>query len=371
MNIKNLYISAGILAVLAIITSFLNRSNNAPLLDERVGSSIVDAASLRDTAKIIVNSDGTEITLVNDPDQKIWILEEKHSLPTSYTRISQLARNVSDAKLQRLVSENPERIATLGFDGGDSVRFVDKMGNDIVAFDLGKETDNGRQFLRYKGEKKAFLVNTTFYIDSSLDSWLEKKLVSFEANEVTGITAILQNGDKLTVTRDNADTDWNTENSLPEKKILNQSSIGQIASRFAGLSFTATADKDDPNVIAAREHSHTFEIRLRDGKSYQYMIGRQPEVKIEREVEKEGDNGEKSTETEEEVITPEGPVYFFVSSSDENDPVNEYMKRSGFEVSAYQFTSLPNSLDALLTDAPEPVEETPAPLVVPPEQTNP
>lgn len=371
MNIKHLYISAGVLAVLAIITSILTRTSNAPLLDERVGSSLVDAANLRDTAKIIVETEGEKITLVNDEEKKAWVLEEKHNLPTSYTRISQLARNVSEAKLQRLVSENPDRIATLGFEGGDNIQFIDKLGNDIVAFELGKETENGRQFLRYNGEEKAFLVNTTFYIDSNLDSWLEKKLVSFEANEVTAITAELQNGDKLSVTRDNADSDWNTDDSLPEKKILNQSSVGQIASKFAGLSFTATADKDDANVIAARENSHQFDLRLNNGKSYQFAIGRQPEVKIEKEVEKEGENGEKTTEMEEEVITPEGPVYYFISSSDEDDPVNEYMLKSGFEVSAYQFTSLPSSLDALLSDAPEPVEETPAPLVIPPTEEAP
>ena len=47
MNLKNLYISAGVLAILAIITSYLNSSNNAPLLDERVGSTVVDKALLR------------------------------------------------------------------------------------------------------------------------------------------------------------------------------------------------------------------------------------------------------------------------------------------------------------------------------------
>ncbi len=371
MNIKNLYISAGVLAVLAIITSLLNRSNNAPLLDERVGSNVVDATLLRDTAQIIVETDGQSITLVNDLDQKTWILEEKHRLPTSYTRISQLARNVSDAKLQRLVSENPERIATLGFEGGDRIRFIDSSDNEIVAFDLGKETDNGRQFLRYSGEEKAFLVNTTFFIDSNLDSWLEKKLLAFEADEVASISATLQNTDALTVSRDNADSDWSTEDSLPEMKILNQSSISQIASRFSGLSFTATGAIDDPNVAAARKNSHTFDLRLKNGKSYQYRIGRQPEVKVEREVEKEDENGEKTMETEEEIITPEGPVYFFIVASDENDPVNEYMKRSAFEASSYQFTSLPESLDALLSDAPEPEVEAPSPLVTAPDPANP
>ena len=367
MNIKNLYISAGVLAILAIATSLFKKSDSAPLLDDRVGTAIVDSAALRDTAKIVVEMEDGSLSLVNQGESNLWLLEERFNLPVSYDRISQLAQNVSDAKLQRLVSENPERIATLGFETGERIRFVDKLGNDIVAFQLGKETENGRQFMRYESEEKAFLVDTTFFINSSLDSWLEKKLVDFEADDVTAIEASLQNGDQITVTRENADSDWETDDALPEGKILNQSSIGQIATRLSGLTFTATAETDDENVTAAKDNSHQFTLKLGNGDSYEYSIGRQPEVKVEKEVEKEGENGETTTEIEEEVVTPEGPVYYFITSSDNDHPINAYMNRAAFEASSYQFTSLPEAMDALLADAPEP-EEPITPLVTTPEE---
>ena len=66
MNLKNLYISAGVLAILAIITSYLNSSNNAPLLDERVGSTVVDESLLRNAAKAIVTDDDQTLTLIAD-----------------------------------------------------------------------------------------------------------------------------------------------------------------------------------------------------------------------------------------------------------------------------------------------------------------
>jgi len=366
MNIKNLYISTGILALLAIVTSLFKKSDSAPLLDDRVGTPIIEPAALRDTAKIIVETEEESLTFTAAGESNLWTLEERFNLPTSYDRISELARNVSEASIQRLVSENPERIATLGFETGEQVRFVDKSGNDIVAFQLGKETENGRQFMRYEGEKKAFLVDTTFFINSSLDSWLEKKLVDFEADEVTALEASLQNGDRISVTRENADSDWETADALPDGKILNQSSVGQIATRLSGLTFTATAETDDAYVVAAKENSHQFTLKLSNGESYNYSIGRQPEVKIEKEVEKEGENGETTTEVEEEVVTPEGPVYYFITSSNSEDPINAYMDRAAFEASSYQITSLPDALDKLLSDAPEP-EEAPTPLVTVPE----
>ncbi|MBT5816300.1 MAG: DUF4340 domain-containing protein [Opitutales bacterium] len=369
MNLKNLYISAGVLAILAIITSYLNSSNNAPLLDERVGSTVVDKALLRNAAKAIVNDDDQTLTLIADSANNRWTLEEKHNLPVSYSRISQLAQSITEAKLQRLVSENPDRIAELGFDTGTAIRFLDSDGNDIVSLELGKETDNQRQFLRYQGEEKAFLANTTFNINSSPDSWLEKALVSFEAGDVVGIETELQYGDSLSVTREDENADWQSE-ELPDGKILNQSSVTQIATRLAGLNFSATADKDGDNVTAARDNSHRFKLTLKDGRSYTYTIGRQPEVSIEKQAEKTDENGETTTETESEIVTPEGPVYFFIAAADNSDPVNGYMEKSAFEASSYQYTSLPTSTDTLLSDAPEPVEETQTPLVIAPEETS-
>ncbi|OUW19635.1 MAG: hypothetical protein CBD18_00505 [Opitutales bacterium TMED158] len=368
MNIKNLYITAGVLAILALIVSFLKNSSSAPLLDERVGTNLVDETALRDTAKLVVDADGQTLTFNQNLEAKQWTLEEKHDLPVSPSRISELVDAVVEAKLQRFVSENPEKIATYGFEASPQIRFLGSDGSEIVSLDLGKKTENGRQFVRYAGEEKAFLSTTTFNVNSGLDSWLEKSLVAFEADEVTSIEATLQSGESIAVQRDNGDSDW-TSDALPEGKILNQRSVGQIASRFAGLSFSATADTDDANVLAAKENSHRFALGLSDGRSYAFTIGRQPEVTIEKQVEKEGENGETTTETEEEVVTPEGPVYFFIEAGDASDPINGYMAQSAFEASSYQYTSLPDTLDALLSDAPEPAEEVPpAPLVTAPEE---
>ena len=192
-----------------------------------------------------------------------------------------------------------------------------------------------------------------------------KKLVDFEADDVTAIEPRSRMATKST-SRGNADSDWESA-TLPEGKILNQSSIGQIASRLSDLTFTATAEIDDENVVAAKENSHKFTLKLNNGDSYEYSIGRQPEVKVEKEVQKEGENGETTTEVEEEVVTPEGPVYYFITSSNSEDPVNAYMDRAAFEASSYQFTSLPDTLDKLLSDAPDP-EEAPTPLVTAPEE---
>ncbi len=369
MTLKNLYISAGILAILAIITNFLNSSDNAVLLDERVGTKIVEKSLLRDTSKIVIDTEGQILTLTSNEEKNAWFLKEKHSLPISIQRISSFVDSVTEGQIQRLVSENPDRIATLGFDAGSSIQFLDGADEEIAAFDLGKLTENQRQIFRYSGEEKAFLVNTTFSIDSNLDSWLEKSLVSLEADDVRSIEAELENGDTLTTSRENSDSDWQSD-SLPEGKILNQTAVGQIANRLTGLSFTATADNDDVNVTAARENSHSIKLAMKDGKTFTYTIGRQPEVAIEKEVEKEDENGEKTTEMEEEVITPEGPVYFFIAANDASDPVNGYMDKSAFEASSYQFTSLPSSLDALLSDAPEPVEDKPSPLLETPEESS-
>ena len=70
------------------------------------------------------------------------------------------------------------------------------------------------------------------------------------------------------------------------------------------------------------------------------------------------ENGEKTSSMEEQVETPAGPVYLFITSAKETDPINRYMDLAAFEIAEYHFTSLPSGLDDLLKDAP-PEKPTP------------
>jgi hypothetical protein len=70
-------------------------------------------------------------------------------------------------------------------------------------------------------------------------------------------------------------------------------------------------------------------------------------------------------------------VFAFVSSSDASDPINELMKRRGFQIYEWTYTSLPANRAALVESAPaapEPAaasEPAPAPETETPAETAP
>ena len=355
MNLKNLYTSAAILAVIAIIVSFLTSRDNTVLADERIGSPIITDKGFLGTTKVTLESNGESVSISLDPASKQWVVDERYKMPANFDNLRRQIQTITGARLQRLVSEKTERFEELGFSTKEGYTFEDASGKPLLALELGRTAENGRQLVKFAGEDKVFLSTAAFSINANPDSWLVKELVEYEDSAVRKIALTLQNGESLEVQRADSASNWTAAN-LPEGKELNQSAVGQIISRLTGLSFTATADLGDEEVVAAKANGHAITLTLEDGTAYAYQIGRRPEVKVMKEVETEGENGEKSTTMEEEVETPAGKVYYSVNSSKVIDPVNGYMSKTAFEVSSYSFTSLPESLDGLLQDKPVPVQ---------------
>ena len=357
MTLKKLYISTGILAVLAVITSLLNRPDSEPKRDPRVGESIVSAEILREANQIEFSSGNKSVTFVNQPDNKKWVVEERINMPADFSRLSRQIGHFLDGKLQKLVSTNPERISTFGFESGDKVRFLDSSNGVIAELELGKEADGGRQFLRFSGEDKAFLITNSISLSVDPDSWLKKKLVEIPTNEVASIDIKLSGGEAFSADRDpEDDKSWLSE-SVPDGKELDGSAIDRLVARLTGLNFTSTTSSDAEEVAEAKNNSHSFVLSTKSGNAYTFALGRRPEIKVEKEVESMDEEGNAITEIEEVVEQEKGPTYLFIESSNPDDPINGYMASLAFEVAEYQFTNLPSTTDDLLQDAPEPKPE--------------
>ena len=357
MSLKNLYISTGILAVLAVITFLLNRPASEPKQDPRVGEPIVPTEILREANQIEFSSGDESVTFVNQPDNKTWVVKERINMPADFSRLSRQIGHFLNGKLQKLVSTNPERISTFGFESGDKVSFLDSSNGVIAELELGKEANGGRQFLRFSGEDKAFLITNSINLTIDPDSWLKKKLVEIPTNEVASIDIMLSGGDVLSAARDTEDeTAW-TSDSVPEGKELDGPAIDRLVSRLTGLNFTRTNSSDAEEVADAKTNSYRFVLSTKSESAYTFTLGRRPEVKVEKEVESMDEEGNAATEIEEVVEQEKGPVYLFIESSNPDDPINGYMESLAFEVAEYQFTNLPTTLDDLLQNAPEPMPE--------------
>ncbi len=359
MNLKKLYAVTGALAALAVVTYFVKRSGSSTAEDPRVGETLLDAASLRETDQIVIKSGGDSYTFQNDEAAGKWRLQERYGLPVNMDKLGRVIGNATEAVVERLVSSKPERIQELGFDG-DSIAFQAADGASIAALEIGRATDNGKQLAKLAAENKAYLIGKEIALDGDANSWLDKKLLNFESSKSRSFSIEFAAGGSLAATRETANGEWKpTSATIPEGKALDAAAVTRTINRFANLTFTDVSDADADEATEALQTAHKLVIGLEGGPTYTIQIGQRPEVKVSKDVETTDENGETKIETKEETQTPAGPVYIRIASSNAEDPINEYMGKAAFEVSAYTFTSLPKSQDELLKDAPPPPPPAP------------
>ena len=356
MNLKQLYLLTGILTIAAIITYFIKNADASLPPDKRIGEPIVSNEAFQGVNRIVIHGDDGTFTLTREAAGEKWRMEERYGLPVSNATLGRVATSLAEETLERLVSANPDRIAELGF-GARGIAFHKSEGEPAVHVQLGKTSDTGKQLVKYAGEDKAFLASGQVNLDADPIAWLDKTLVTFERDAIRSVEITFPDGSSLAVSRDGTDVDWTARGDLPENKELDQDAITRAATRFANLTFTGLTGTDDAEFTEAMDNAQRYVLTLEDGTSYTFEIGRRPEVKITKEVEATDAEGNPTTETEEEVETPAGPVFVRIQSSDPKARINEYMQTAAFEVGSYHYTSLPQSLDALLQDAPEQAPE--------------
>jgi len=376
MNPKTLSISAGILAVLAALVYFLKSAPSYTPDDPRVGQTLATLEDIEGVDAVAIRDGEEAATLVREGSQ--WKVQERYGMPIDFSRLRSRIESLVDTRIQRVVTTNPQRRAKLGFDTPTVVEFRDGDSAKL-ALEIGRSADGGRQFVRFADEDVVYLADSSLRFDAEPSRWIDKRLLRIEPEQVRRLSIEWADGQALEAAREDADSDWTAKaGALPAGKAIDDAKADRLASRLANLAFTETADKGLEEVAAARRNSHSFELETEDGERYRYRIGRRPEVAVAKEEANAGDeDGEAGAETEEEVETPAGPAYVFIEASDPEAPINRYMEQAAFKVASYQFTSLPQSRDELLADAPapadtaEPEEGAPAPDSAEPEETAP
>jgi len=112
MKLKTLALAVAILAVLSLAAYYLQRPPATAGSDPRVHQPVFDAKLLEKTAKISLADQGKTVVLARQPDGK-WVVPSYYDLPADFSKLSRFIDDLSGAKIQRLVTQNPERLARL------------------------------------------------------------------------------------------------------------------------------------------------------------------------------------------------------------------------------------------------------------------
>lgn len=373
MNLRKLSITVAILVALSAIAWFARRPAPPTSADPRIGSPVLDADSVSRAAHVKITDTGKSVDLARQSDGS-WRVTNYHDFPADFAKLSRLIGELTEAKIQRLVTARPDRLARLEFKDTTLV-LADEAGAELWNITLGKNAGGGGRFLRYGDEQKGYLASLSAWIDPEPKNWADATLIGFKTDDVSRVEIGFADPSVPAVfaTRATKDEPW-TSADAPQGKRLRAERVTSLLSNLAGLRFTDTTAPDDERAAAAREHSRTLRVTTFNGENWTIALGRKPEEerpKPAEEVEKPAEGGEPADaappkEPEMETI-PAGPVFAFITSSDSAARINEMMTKRAFQIAEWTYTGLPAAAGDLWEDAPAPppapssADSTPAP----------
>ena len=380
MKLKSIVRTIAILAALSAVAFFATRPTPAPVADTRVGQPLADRAIVEKATKLRLNDQGKTVTLVRQADAT-WKVASYHDFPADFAKLATFIGSLTDAKLERLVTSSPARIALLEFKD-TKIELLDATDKELWTVTLGKNPDTGSgRYVRYGAEAKAFLASLSAYLDTDSKNWANTELLALKVDDVAKIeipfaAANASEPTSLTLSRATKDAPWTAEKT-PDGQKLKADKIAAVLSSLSSIRFSETNDLTDANAVAAKANERLFKIETFDKKVLKIALGRKPEEKKLKPITQpaEGQSALSSLGTAADMLKkdadgkpaepakpiapefetiPAGPVFVSISHSDgATAPVNALMQKRAFQISDYTFTSLPQKSDELFEPAPD------------------
>jgi hypothetical protein len=388
MKIKNLIVTVLVLAAISAGVYVARRPAPPAVADARLNQSLVDRAAIEKAAKVRISDAGKKVELTRQPDGT-WRVPSYYDMPADFSKLSGFVGNLTDAKLQRLVTTSADRIARLEFKD-TTIELLDAADKAVLTVNLGKnaETGGGR-FVRFGTEQKAYLTNLSAWLDMEAKNWANSELTNIKADDVAKIEIPFAEGGPVVVSRAKKEDPWVAANPPAGQKVK-ADKISTVLSSIGTIRFSDTNALDDDAVAAAKANTRTFKIETFDKKSITIAMGRKPEEKKlkpmaatadgksgpaalgsladlgKKDDKKDGEAKPGEEKKDDKPLAPEfetipaGPVFVAIAHSDSSAPVNALMQKRAFQISDYTFTGLPQKADELFEPAPAPA---PAPEV--------
>lgn len=381
MKLKTLIVTVLVLAALSAGAFLLRRPAPPPSTDARINQALVAAATIEKAAKLRLSDAGKTIELTRQADGT-WRVPSYHDMPADFNKLSGFVGNLTEAKLQRLVTSNPERISRLDFKD-TKIELLDGSDKVLFAVTLGKNPEAGSgRFVRFGDEPKAYLASLSAWLDTEARNWANAELVNVKPDDIAKIEIPFAEGGPIVVSRAKKEDPW-TADKTPDGQKVKADKIASLLSSVGTVRFSDSTALDDANAAAARANLRTFKLTTFDQKNLTVAMGRKPEEKklkpptpaadgksgpaalgslsdLAKKEEKKDDPKPGEEKKDDKPLAPEfetipaGPVFAFITHSDGSAPVNALMQKRAFQIAEYTFTGLPQKADELFEPAPPP-----------------
>ncbi len=347
MKLRPLLLVVAALGLVAVVVHFATRPSPTPAADPRVGQPLVARDFVERAARLRLTEGARAVEVVKVGDGS-WRVASYHDLPLDFAKLSRFIGDLTGAKLERLVTRNPELIARLEFKD-TQLALADAAGNELWKITLGKNADGGGRFVRVGSENAAFLTRFNAWLDLEARNWADAALVGLKSEDLAAIEIGFADGAPVVVSRASATEPYAAADAAG--RTLRTGTVTSLASTLTSLRFADTTALDAPDATDARTHARTFKLTTFDGKTVTIALGRRPESQKPKTTAAETDAPPAAPETE---TVPAGPVFAFVTHSDATAPVNALMSRRAAKVADFVFTALPATPNALFESPPAP-----------------
>ena len=190
MKLKGLVLTAAVLAVLSVVAYRANRTAPSAPSDPRTGRPFGDPAAIGRASVIRLSDQGKTIVLTRAPDGS-WRDSSYFDLPADFSKLSSLANDLVTARIQRFVTDNPDRLARLEFKD-TRIEFLDAAGGVLWSATLGKSADTGGRFVRFGSEDRAYLVALNAWIDTEPRNWADARLLDLAPDGVARVEVVVE-----------------------------------------------------------------------------------------------------------------------------------------------------------------------------------
>jgi hypothetical protein len=185
MKLKHLLVTVVVLALLSAAAYWLRRPPAAVSEDPRVGQPLVKSSAVESAAKLRLTDAGKSVVITRQSDGN-WRDTSYFDLPADFSKLSSFISDMTSAKLQRLVTTNPRRLARLEFKDS-KIELLDSSDRVVWAVTLGKNADSGGRFVRFDDEPKAYLANLNAWLDSDAKNWADANLLTFKSDDIAKV----------------------------------------------------------------------------------------------------------------------------------------------------------------------------------------
>ena len=261
MKLKTLLIVVGLLAAVSLVVALLRRPAAPASADPRVGQALVAAADLENLHRLRLTDQGQTVELARDGD--VWRVSTFHDLPADFGKLSRFIRDLSEAKLERVVTRNPEMLGRLQF-GATSIALLDPSGQVRQDLQLGRNAEGGGRFVRYGEESAAYLTRLTAWLDSTSRNWADSRLLILRPEQVASIEVGFADAPAVVATRSAADAPFSSPTGTDGAR-LRQSALTSLLNSLTSLRFTDTTAADSAEAREARSAARTVRLTTFDG----------------------------------------------------------------------------------------------------------